>query len=102
MDGFQRWGIWLIAANRFFPGIRAFFFVAAGMAGYSFWPVMGLALLSAVLWNLLILGIGIYVGAEFERIRYIFANYQIVVWVLILVVGAVGLFVYLKRRRAAS
>ena len=102
LEGFRRWGIWLIAANRFFPGIRAFFFVAAGMAGYSFLPVVGLALVSAIAWNLLIVGAGVYVGAEFDTIRTVVGRYQTVVWILIILAVVAGLVVWLKRRRKAA
>jgi membrane protein DedA with SNARE-associated domain len=99
LAGFRRWGIWLIAANRFFPGIRAFFFVAAGMAGFSFWPVLGLAFLSAVLWNLLVVGLGIYLGANFDRLRALVGQYQAVVWILLAAAVLAGLCLFLWRRR---
>jgi len=102
LNGFRRWGIWLIAANRFFPGIRAFFFVAAGMAGFSFWPVIALAFLSAVVWNLLIFGVGVTIGSEFDRLKEFVSTYQTVAWILIgaaVLAGAV--FFFLKRRSSA-
>ncbi len=102
LEGFRRWGIWLIAANRFFPGIRAFFFVAAGMAGFSFWPVMALALVSALAWNVLIVGLGLYIGAEFDRLREVVGKYQTAVWILIGAAVIVIIVVYLKRRRTRA
>ncbi len=99
LKGFKRYGIWLIAANRFFPGIRAFFFVAAGMAGFSLLPVVALALISAVLWNLLLVGIGMAVGANFDRIVDVVCTYQTCAWVAIGIAAVAGLLFYLLRRR---
>jgi len=102
LEGFKRWGIWLIAANRFFPGIRAFFFVAAGMAGFSFWPVIALSVVSAILWNLVLVGMGVWIGAEYGRLSSIVGQYQIVVWVLMFVAATVGAIVILRRRKART
>ena len=99
LNGFRRWGIWLIAANRFFPGIRAFFFVAAGMAGFSFWPVVALALLSAVVWNLLIFGVGVTIGSEFDRLKEFVSTYQTVAWILIAAAAAAGVVFSLVKRK---
>jgi membrane protein DedA with SNARE-associated domain len=102
LDGFRRRGIWLIALNRFFPGIRAFFFVAAGMAGFSFWPVVALGALSAVAWNLIIVGVGVAIGGEFDTLVALVGKYQLVVWILIAVGLSVGLVVIRRRRRARA
>ena len=45
---FKRYGLVYIAINRFLPGIRAFFFVAAGAARMSFVKVMIFAAISGV------------------------------------------------------
>lgn len=53
---FQERGPWWIALNRFFPGLRAFFFIAAALAGLRFVAVIGYATLSAMLWCGLLVG----------------------------------------------
>src|ERR687891_227434 len=59
-------GIPLIAFNRFMPGVRGLIFLAAGASGMDFWRVMGWGALSALLWNALILALGIAVGGNVE------------------------------------
>lgn len=99
LEGFRRWGVWWIALNRFLPGIRAFFFVAAGMCHLPFFAVMGLALLSALAWNVLILAVGLHVGSSFPRLRALAGDYQAAVWCVI-GVGALAVFaVWVIRRR---
>lgn len=99
VDAFARHGEAYIAINRFLPGIRAFLFVAAGMAGMRFGRVMLYATLSAVAWNLLVIGVGMAVGAGIDDIENLFMKYQRVVWFLMVVVLAVLLVRWWRRRK---
>lgn len=58
----DRYGLVVIALNRFFPGIRSAFFVAAGAAGLPLGRVLALAALGGALWNALLIGIGVLAG----------------------------------------
>jgi membrane protein DedA with SNARE-associated domain len=66
--GFERYGAPLLVLNRFVPGVRALFFVAAGVAGLRLWVVVGWAMVSALLWNAALLGIGTWVGWNLEAL----------------------------------
>jgi len=100
---FRRYGEAFIALNRFLPAVRAVFFLAAGMAGLRPGRVLIFSLISAALWNAVILGVGYGVGANWARIREIFSTYSAVAWCLC---GAVlvgwGIRWALRRRRARS
>ncbi|MBN2494745.1 MAG: DedA family protein [Deltaproteobacteria bacterium] len=100
--GFRKHGVAYIAINRFLPGIRAFFFVAAGAARMRFSLVMLFAALSAVVWNGLLLGVGYSVGANWERLRSLFTSYTTVVWALLGAGCLAALGLWLVRRRRAS
>ena len=82
---FRRYGAVYIAINRFLPGIRAFFFVAAGAAGMGLLQVLFFALLSALAWNGVILGVGYSIGANWEKLRSLFTSYTTVVWTVLAV-----------------
>jgi len=99
-EKFLRHGAAYILLNRFLPGIRAFFFVAAGASKMSFLRVMFYALLSALCWNALILGAGYSVGANWDRLKELFASYTVAVWCLLgaLAVGAVVYYLIRRRR----
>ena len=75
-----------IILNRFMPGIRAFFFLAAGLAEMNFLSVMFYNLISVILWNLGIIYIGILIGANWSRLLVIFKTYSQVVSALIVIV----------------
>ncbi len=103
LKGFKLWGIWLIAVNRFLPGIRAFFFVAAGMAGFKLIPVMLLALVSALAWNVLIMLVGLGVASQYDRLKEHFGTYNTVVWIVLGVVAlALGAWWFFRRRGTAA
>ena len=87
--GFARHGEVYVVVNRFLPAVRAVFFVAAGMAGLRPGRVLFFAMLSAAAWNVLIIGAGFAVGANWQRIQELFRVYSIAAWS---VVGGATLF----------
>lgn len=97
---FRKHGMWVIAFNRAFPGVRAVTFIAAGCAGLPRMKTMAYGLISNVGWTLALLGLGVSVGANWEKIQAVFAVYKTAVYSL----GGIGLTVFvlykiLRRRR---
>ncbi len=85
---FRRHGAVYLVINRFLPGIRALFFVAAGMAKMRPIPVLVYSALSAALWNLGLIALGSALGANFETLMRWVRQYTIAVW---LVLGSLAL-----------
>ncbi|MFO8073790.1 MAG: DedA family protein [Polyangia bacterium] len=84
---FERHGAAYISINRFLPGIRALFFVAAGMARLPFWKVMGWGALSAAAWNSLIIAAGFAIGSNWQRLLGLLKSYTTVAWIALAVVA---------------
>ncbi len=80
VERFKRHGEVYIVLNRFIPGVRAFFFVAAGMAGLRVRWVLIWAAVSAALWNLLLIAVGSSVGANFDALRKFMSVYSRYAW----------------------
>lgn len=80
---FERHGEVYIVINRFLPAVRSLFFVAAGMAGMRPRWVLLWALVSAALWNLLLIALGTSAGANFEDLQRFFATYSRWTWIAI-------------------
>lgn len=99
----RRRGTLLLLANRFMPGVRGVIFLAAGAAMIPLPRVLGLGAVSALAWNMLVLGAGIAVGGNAERLEDWLTRYQ---------TAAVGLFVvaalaaavrwWMRRKRPAE
>ncbi|MCC6625694.1 MAG: VTT domain-containing protein [Deltaproteobacteria bacterium] len=92
-----------LAVNRFIPALRAFFFVAAGVARLRTGTVLLWSGVSALAWNILLVGVGYALGANIAAIESFFTQYAIIAWSLI---GAVVLVLIVrwlvKRRRARA
>jgi membrane protein DedA with SNARE-associated domain len=87
-EGYRKHGDLLIVANRFLPGIRGFFFVAAGASGMPLRRVLVLGTVSAAVWNALLLAAGFAVGENLNRLIELFRTYSVLVWVAIGVAAA--------------
>jgi len=98
---YRRWGGLLLVANRFLPGIRAFFFLAAGASGIPLWEVLLYGGLSAALWNGLLLAAGAYlVRNQHELVELVGRYNTAVVGLLLLALLAGALWLWRARRRA--
>jgi membrane protein DedA with SNARE-associated domain len=97
--GFRRHGEVYLVINRFLPGIRSLFFVAAGMARMRPSRVLLWALVSATLWNLLIITAGALLGANWDRIQAFARTYSRGVSVLVALVVVVVVARWWVRRR---
>ncbi|PIE19897.1 MAG: hypothetical protein CSA66_01990 [Proteobacteria bacterium] len=93
---FAKRGAWYLAINRFVPGVRAFFFVAAGIAGLRAGAVLLWATLSAVMWHAALLYLGFVLGDNLDGIEALLARYTAIVWVVIAVVIVVSIWRLLR------
>jgi membrane protein DedA with SNARE-associated domain len=94
---FGKYGYGIIAVNRFLSGFRSVVSLGAGIAGMKPWPVFGLAVVSVVLWNALLMGVGIWVGENWVKVV---GQYQKVVFALLAAVLLVwGIRTLVKQRK---
>jgi membrane protein DedA with SNARE-associated domain len=97
---FQRHGSAYLVLNRFLPGVRALFFVAAGMAGMRPAAVLFYSALSAALWNLAVIAAGSAVGANFDTLLGWVRRYTTIMWVIISAIVLLWTARYVMRRRS--
>lgn len=64
-----------LLVNRFVPAFRGLIFIAAGMSGVPNAKVIGLAALSAAMWNALLVAVGASLGYNLERLVGFVQNY---------------------------
>lgn len=100
VGGFRRYGDWFLVLNRFFPGVRALFFVAAGLARMPLRRVLFFSAISAAAWNALLLAGGVAVGNNLPRLQGWLSTYSLVAWgVIAAVVLGVAWHAYRGRSR---
>ncbi len=98
---YRRWGGLLLVLNRFFPGVRAFVFLAAGAAGIPLRRVLLLGGISAALWNAALLGAGAFVAHNVDELILVVDRYTQVASLALAGVALVAALVWLRRRRVA-
>lgn len=96
---YRRWGSWLLVLNRFFPGVRAFLFLAAGASGIPLRRVLLLGGISAAVWNALLLALGGLVASNVEELVELLRRYTLGAWAALAGIALVALGAYLWRRR---
>ncbi len=102
---FDRYGVAAVAVSRFFPGIRALVMPAAGLAGFSAWKVLWWAGLSVIVWNALVVGLGVLAGTHLGWAKQVLMGYNAValgIVVVGLVAAGVVLVYRVRARRAAG
>jgi len=99
LEKFERHGAIYVVVNRFLPGIRAFFFIAAGMAGLPLGKVLLWGAVSAAAWNTLIIAVGFAIGKNWDRLLALLRTYTTGAWILIAVVVIALIVRWLVKRR---
>jgi membrane protein DedA with SNARE-associated domain len=97
-EKFRRHGEIYLVINRFIPVGRAFFLLAAGMAGMRPSRVLLYAGLSGGLWNGLLIGAGMLAGRNLERLKELFVLYQTALLSVLAAILALYLLRFLRRR----
>ena len=99
-DWFSRFGYWIILGNRFMPGTRSVISFFSGVHELHVFKTFLFALISAFLWNILIIYLGMTLGNNVELIDYYLTNYSNVGFGLtILVIIFFVIKYYLKKKK---
>ncbi|MBS4034083.1 MAG: DedA family protein [Ignavibacterium sp.] len=96
---FTKYGFFIILFNRFIPGLRSVISFFAGLSELEFKKTLILSTISAVLWNLILLGLGIFFAENLQFVDYILRTYTTVVFTLLGLAVAVFLLKYLISKR---
>mgnify|MGYP000625091237 CR=1 FL=1 len=101
-ERFARHGAIYIGLNRFVPGIRAFFFVVAGMAGLPRGPVIFWSAASALAWNGLIIALGYAIGFNLPALSQWVSRYTTAAYAVMALVGVIMAVRWWKGRQSSK
>lgn len=90
---FNKYGYAVILANRFLPGTRSVISFFAGLSELKIPRTIILATISALVWNVIIIYLGIIFGNNIERVDFYLSRYQEIVLIL---TGVVILFLVVR------
>ncbi len=96
---FARYGYGLVVANRFLAGTRAVVSFFAGLFELDFSKTILLSLLSALVWNGILVYAGLLLGNHWQKIGLYLSTYSQVVTLLVIFVALVVVLKYLYTRR---
>jgi membrane protein DedA with SNARE-associated domain len=97
---FGKWGYWVIIANRFLSGTRSVISLFAGLFHLNVLLVTALCLISALIWNGLLLFAGMMVGNNWGLISDIISQYNKVLIALTVII--IGYIIYRKYSKNKS
>ncbi len=98
-EWFTRYGYRIIVANRFLSGTRAVVSFVAGMSELDLRKTVLLSAVSALAWNIVLVGSGYALGHQWKRIGFYLAAYSKTVTVVLIAVALVFLARYLYNRK---
>jgi membrane protein DedA with SNARE-associated domain len=99
---FVKWGYAIIVINRFLTGTRAVVSFFAGMSELRLSTTTILCAISALLWNAILVGLGYYLGQNWDRIGILLNTYSQFVTALAIVVVVVLVVRFVLNRRNAG
>jgi membrane protein DedA with SNARE-associated domain len=77
-EAFQRRGAWMVLFGRMIPGIRTLISIPAGLACMRFSTFLATTFVGAYLWCTLLIGLGYFLGEEWELFSALFRRYALV------------------------
>jgi membrane protein DedA with SNARE-associated domain len=100
---FQRWGYYVIVANRFMSGTRSVISLFAGMSHLHAGRTTILCGVSALVWNALLLYAGTALGQNWRAVESYFHTYGLITTgIIVLIAVAIIARVFLRKRRTIS
>jgi len=98
---FDRRAVLIVMLGRLVPGIRSLVSVPAGLSEMPLATFIGATTAGALLWNSALLGAGVALGANYERVERYVGPFGTVVLVAVVLACVAGL-VWLRRRGTAT
>ncbi len=96
---FDRWGYSVVIGNRFLAGTRSVVSIFAGFTRLSILKVTIFAFISSLVWNGLLITAGYYAGKNWQYVKDVVGNYNIIISVIIILVLTASVLIVKKRKR---
>lgn len=96
---FNKYGGWSVFLCRFVPLIRSLISIPAGLAKMHFVSFLLLTTLGSLIWNIVLVGLGAYVGESWEKIVVIMDSYSTILYSVLGLAVVLGVVTFIKKRR---
>lgn len=101
-NAFRKYGYFLIIANRFLPGTRAVISFFAGMSRLNIHYTVLLSTASALLWNTILISLGMIFGENIQKVDAFLKTYNqvvIIITVIFIVFLTVRYFINKRKKK---
>lgn len=98
-DWFDKYGYWTVFFCRMVPLIRSLISIPAGMSNMKFSVFLLLTTLGTLIWNILLISVGVALGANWENILGFMDVYSNVVYAVILLTVLLVIYLYWRKRK---
>lgn len=98
-SAFRKYGYYLIVANRFLPGTRAVISFFAGMSRLNIHKTMILSTVSSLMWNSILLYLGIIFGENIDAVDKYLGTYSNIVILISIIIALFFLFRFLIQKK---
>ena len=99
---FTKYGYYIILANRFLPGTRSVISFFAGLSKLDFKKTMILAAISALVWNSIIIYLGMIFGYNIKKVDKLISTYNnvaIIITVVVVLFFVIRFFIQRKKNK---
>lgn len=100
---FLKYGYYIILANRFLPGTRSVISFFAGLSRLDIKKTTILCAVSAIVWNAIIIYLGMIFGYNIEKVDYLISTYNNIA--IVITIAVVLFFVFrffIQKKKKAS
>lgn len=99
MDVFARHGTRWVFFARLVPGVRSLISIPAGLEQMNLLAFIVYTSLGTILWNTLLIGAGVLLGENWQRVLDFVQTYEMVLWILLAAGGVYYLYTRWQKRR---
>lgn len=96
---FDKYGYWTVFFCRMVPVIRSLISIPAGMSNMRFSIFLLLTILGTLIWNVLLISVGVVLGANWENILGFMDIYSNIVYVFLLISVFIVIYLYIRMRK---
>ena len=97
MYWFGRYNQFSILIGRVIPGVRSLISIPAGVQKMNIWVFSIYTIVGSAVWNAVLIYLGVFLGAEWEKVTQIFDKYSTVAYSVVAIIIAVLAYFAIRR-----
>ncbi|QCB28010.1 DedA family protein [Corynebacterium endometrii] len=92
---FTKYGTHSVFFGRFVPGVRSLISIPAGVNAMPLWQFIGWTALGSFIWNAVLIGLGVWLGAGYEKVGHAIDQFSSVIYAVIAlaIVAVIGFMI---------